>query len=538
MSRERVTVSTGKQEVYLSLLTPALLLILFCTAGSAFLGQDRKAALERAVDQLRQHHPDAAIAILEPLIKSQPGDYKALTLMGMALSANDKNRDAIPSFEHALSVRPAYPPALKGLAMSEMTLNQRAAARKHFDELLAVIPGDGAAHIGLAEIAFAQSNFAEAVQQFEQSGLLYRQDARLALKYARANLQLNEIAKATAALNSIPESAGAQLHFEAGTLLASLKNYDSAARQFELALPAYPDQYSAGFNLVLARVNAQKFSEAIEAGQKLIAAGNRKAELYNVLSEAYEKAGQTKEAYDALRTASQLEPSDEANYVDLITLCIDHKNYDLASEIAGIGLARLPASQRLHLQLGVVLAMKAQLEEAKKQFQLAATLAPDRSLPPVALALVSMQMNQPGEAVQQLRSRVRQFPNDYLALWFLGEALNRSGIVPGSPGQKEAVEALKRSVQLNPNISQSQELLGKLLARDGNFEEAAMHLERAITLESENVGAMYQLAQVYSRIGNAPRAKQLFAKVSKMKAEDRENFANRRLQQILRADVQ
>jgi tetratricopeptide (TPR) repeat protein len=538
MIREVVSVSTRKQSAWLAFLIPASLVANVCVAGSLLLGQDRKTAFEQAVAALRDHDPDAAILALEPVLKSQPDDYKGLTLMGMALSANDKNQDAIPVLEHALRVRPMYPPALKGLAGSEMTLKQYDSAKRHFEQLLSLSPENAIAHAGLAEIAFAHSDFAEAVRQFEQSAPLYRQDARLLLEYAKANAQLNQTTKSVEALNSIPDSADAQVHFDAGTLLASVKSYESAAHQFELALPAYPDHYSAGFNLVLARVKAQKYPEAIEAGQKLIASGHRKAELYNLLAEAYEKAGQTKQAYDSLRTATQLEPSDETNYIDLITLCIEHKNYDLASEIAGIGLARLPASERLHLQLGVVFAMKAQLEEARKQFELAETLAPDRSLPHVALALVSMQLNRPNDAVVRLRARVRHFPNDYLGLWFLGEALNRSGTVPGSPGQKEAVDALERSVRLNPSISQSQELLGKLLARDGRFEEAAAHLERATTLEPGNVSAIYQLAQVYSKKGNAAQAKQLFAKVSKMKADDRENFTNRRLQQILRADVQ
>jgi Flp pilus assembly protein TadD len=131
---------------------------------------------------------------------------------------------------------------------------------------------------------------------------------------------------------------------------------------------------------------------------------------------------------------------------------------------------------------------------------------------------------------------VEQYPDDYLALWFLGEALNRSGIVRGTPGQKEAVDAVARSVRLDPKISQSQELLGKLLARDERFDEAAFHLERAIALDPTNVGAIYQLAQVYNHKGETSRAKELFAKVSKMKADDRENFTNRGLQQILRAD--
>jgi tetratricopeptide (TPR) repeat protein len=500
------------------------------------MGQDRNTLLRQAVSALRDQRPGEALSVLEPLLQSQPDDYKALTLMGVALAAEGKHEDAIRAFEHALQVQPANPTALQGLAAAEMMLKLYDQARNHFQRLLELTPGDPTANAGLGEIAFLKSKFAEAVQHFERSGSVYQKDPRLLLEYAKANLELKQESKAAEALASLPEEAAGGFHFEAGSMLASMKHYDAAAQQFELALRNYPDKYAAGFNLVLALVNAQKYKEAIDTGQKLIASGNNKAELYNVLSEAYEKSGDTRQAYDSLRTATQIEPLDEANYVDLITLCIEHRNYDLAAEIARIGLAKLPDSERLHLQYGVVLAMKTQFENASKQFESAAKLRPERSLPQVAQALVSMQMNKPDEAVSQLRSRARQYPDDYLVLWFLGEALDRSGIVPGSPGEREAIEALERSVQLNPNISQSQELLGKLLVRDGRLDEAAAHLERAITLDSGNVGAIYQLAQVCNRKGDTSRAKQLFATVSKMKADDRENFAARGLQQILRAD--
>ena len=492
--------------------------------------------MEQAVTMLRQHRPEDAVSLLTPLVKSQPNDYKALTLIGMALSASGNSEDAVRTLERALQVRPQYPPALRALASSELASKNYEAAKTHFEQVLNLAPSDPVANAGLGDVAFIQSNFPAAVRYFERSGSLYRNDPRLLIEYAKASIESAQPAKAIEALASLPETADGSIHFDAGSLLASLRRYDDASRQFELALPEYPDRYSAGFNLVLARVKAKNYREAIAAGQKLIANGYVKAELYNLLAEAYEKAGETKQAYDSLRTATQLEPLDETNYVDLITLCTEHTNYDLAAEIANIGLAKLPLSERLHLQYGVVLAMKAQLEQARKEFQLAAQLSPKRSLPYVALALVSMQMNKPDDAVEQLHKRVREFPDDYLALWFLGEAVNRGGVVPGSPADREATRALRHSVQLNPDISQSQELLGKFLARDGQLDEAAGHLERAIVLDPANVGAIYQLAQVYSRKGNASRAKELFAKVSRMKAEDRENFTKRGLQQILRAD--
>ncbi len=508
---------------------------LFLLAALIVAAKDVKSVYEQVAAQIQGGRPEAALAMLDPLIKSHPEDVRGLTLMGMALAAAGKPENANSYFEQALHFRPAYPPALKGLAMNEMTLNRHAAAKTHFEQLLAASPGDPVAHAGLGEIAFAREDFVDAGQHLERARSLYGANPRLLLDCAKASLAQKRPDKASDALGGMPEEADTQAHFEAGVMLAALKSYKRAAHQFELALPGYPDRYLVGFNLVLARVKSEEYLNAINEGENLVANGYRKAELYNLLSEAYEKSGDTKRAYDSLRTATKLEPSGEANYIDLINLCVEHKNYDLGLEIAAVGLTHLPTSERIHVQRGVVFAMKEQFEEAEKEFEIAEKLAPKRSLPYVALALLWLQMNRSADAVAKLRKRVHEFPGDYLSLWYLGEALNRSGTTPGSPEQKEAIAALQRSVQLSPDISQSHELLGKFLNREGRLDEAVSQLELAIRLDPENQAAIYQLAQVYSKKGDAARAKPLFAKVSKMKAEERENFSSRRLQQIIRA---
>ena len=68
------------------------------------------------------------------------------------------------------------------------------------------------------------------------------------------------------------------------------------------------DPYDAGFNLVLAYEKAGDHSAAVRAGEEMVAHGFRRAELYNVLSQAYEGDGKTREAYNALRTATEIEP--------------------------------------------------------------------------------------------------------------------------------------------------------------------------------------------------------------------------------------
>ena len=100
------------------------------------------------------------------------------------------------------------------------------------------------------------------------------------------------------------------------------------------------------------------------------------------------------------------------------------------------------------------------------------------------------------------------------------------------------VPILTRSVTANPDVSQPRILLGKLLARRGELDLAEKHLTRALDLEPDNVSATYQLAQICQKKGDTARAKQLFAKVSQAKAQDREQFTLGGLQHIIRAGSQ
>jgi tetratricopeptide (TPR) repeat protein len=458
---------------------------------------------EQAAATIQSGQFAEAIRLLEPRLQEAPRDLKALTLMGMAVSAGGRLEDGNRYYRQALEVNSSFAPALKNLAANEMALGHAADARTHFEGLLRLTPADAAAHLGLAQ----------------------------------ACIEGGDLSRASQALEGMPAEAPAQAHFAAGELLAKLERYSAAARQFELAQNGYPNPYDAGFNLMLAYVKSGRHADAVRAGEGLVAKGLRKAELYNLLAQAYEGAGKTAEAYGALRTATTIDPVDPANYLDLIALCLTHRNYDLALEIANISISRLPQSGSLHLQRGIVLAMKEDFSAAQTEFEAAVGLDSQRSISHVALALILLQMDQPAEAVTLLRKRTSVDP-DYLALWFLGEALNRAGLAEGSPEEKEAVEALSRSVQMNANVPQSRILLAKLLARRGALDQAEQHLTRALELDAGNVNATYQLAQICQKKGDTARAHELFAKVSKAKAEDRDQFTRGGLQHIIRAGSQ
>lgn len=502
--------------------------------GPVASGQSPQDLYQKAISHMQQEEWEPAIEILRQVVVAVPGNARLHNTLGIALSSSGDGEAAAAQFGRALRLEPGYPSALKNLALHEMSRDRLGAAEPYFRQLLAIPSERAFAHLGLAEVAFSRGEYSAAVPHFEESHGLLTQDSRLLVNFAVALLETERPGQAVMALERLPRTAAPALHFKAGLMLAGLEQYPSAARAFERAEGTDIDPYELGFNLVLAYVRSGQHERGVRTAEDLVEAGFETGELHNLLSRAYEASGDTKSAYDSLRTATELDPHEQSNYIDLVALCLDHENFDLGLEIADIGVERLPDSHRLHLQRGVALAMKGRFEDAERAFARSAELAPGESLPGSALGLILMQQDRLPDAVHVLRARRRQEPDDYLVLWFLAEALQRSGVDPGAPEEAEAVDALQKSVSLNPDLFQSRLLLGKMLARRGALNEAIRHLEKARTIDPDEVSATYQLALAYRGSGELEKARDLFALVGKQKAEDRDEFTRGGLLRIVR----
>jgi len=501
--------------------------------GNLF-GQSATPSYQAAIQFVQQGQFERGIPIILHILEASPSDLKARNLLGIALSGAGRKEEANVEFRKLLDMQPGFLPVIKNLAVNELALGQFAEARGHFEQVLKASAQDPVAHFGMGELSFTEQRFDQAVAHYDSSGDLYLKDPEATIRYARSCVHEKRTDAAAAALGKMSPQADARTHFAAGVLLAGIEKYPEAAREFQIAQSGYPDPYQAGYNLTLAYEKAGDHARALRAGEAVLAKGYRKAELYNLMAQAYEQTGRTKDAYEALRLATQADPRDETNYIDLMALCLTHQNYELSVEISEIALRVLPRSYRVHLELGVVRAMQGTFEDAEQEFATASRLGGEANLPYVALALVRMQMNKLPEAVEVLRQRRKANPGDYLPHWFLGEALNREGVLPGSPEEAEAVSALEESIRLKPDRGAPRTLLGKFLSKRGDLVRAAQNFEAALKLDPEDNTATYQLALVYRKQGDTRRAEELFEKVRKSKAEDNEQVTQRNLVQILR----
>lgn len=281
----------------------------------------------------------------------------------------------------------------------------------------------------------------------------------------------------------------------------------------------------AALRALRAAVNSGNSAAAIQMAERT----GPSAEVQRVVAQAYEQSGDTQHAYDALRTATGLEPGNESVYLDLLSLCVEHHTWDLALQVSGAALEHLPRSFRIRIERGAVFALKGELEAAEGEFAEAARAAPGEVLPQVTLALARVQLDRIPEAIAGLRAARSAHPKDYVVTWILGETLSQQ-----PDAESEAIQVLEEAVRLGPREAAPRLQLGKLLAHRGDLTRAAREFEAALKIQPGDTSAQYQLATIYRKTGNQKRADELFEKVGNARIATPQDSANRSLQEVIR----
>jgi predicted Zn-dependent protease len=486
-----------------------------------------------AVFYVQHQRFQEAISSLSSLLRESPRDLKAFNLLGIAFTEAGQIENADRAFQQALAVDPHFFPARKNIAINEYNGKRYAAAAAQFREVLKDAPGDEIAHLYLGETDFRDKNLSAALKHYENGRSKISLQTAWTLHYAECLLAAQEVSKATAVLNLLPEK-DSEDRFQAGLLLGKANAYAQAADFFASARERYSDPYAAGYNEVLMLVKAAKNPQAIQTFKQLVSEGHKTAELYNLASEAYLNSNRVQEAYDAMRTGTQIEPGAEDNYLDLASICLEHEEYSLATDILNVGLHYVPNSYRLHIQRGVTYVMRGAIDTAEKDFESAADLAPDKSLPYLALSWVWIENGKSAKAVEVLREKSKQPNFDYLVPYAFGIALVRSGIESGSPAGEEAIQAFRASIDRNSKFSHSHSELGKLLLQSGQIDRAITELKIAATLDPDDAAPFYVLARAYRKKGQQAAANQMLARVSQLHSSDHNLDLKKQLIKLVR----
>ena len=338
--------------------------------------------------------------------------------------------------------------------------------------------------------------------------------------------------RAQASSNSIPEQTGQSVQLqqplEPLSSEAELRTGIEMTRRglFSEAIPHFlaaeghvSDEYAAKFNLALCYVGTAQFRQAIRILIMLRSSGHSDASVENLLAQAYIGGDQPEAAFEALQRAAALAPKNEKLYLLTADACAERQDYALGLRAVDLALRQLPDSARLHYHRGYFLSMLDEFDDAKPEFDLAATIAPHTDIAFLAAAQKSLLAGNLAEAIRIGRAAALEGHDNYVSLTILGEALIRSGARPGQPDFKEAESALSKAIAERPAYANSQVAMGYLLLLDNRVDSAVEHLEKGRQLDPRNPSVYSQLAVAYRKLGKQQQSDAMLAALAQLNAE-------------------
>jgi tetratricopeptide (TPR) repeat protein len=455
-------------------------------SGILFVPQvkSQESPLSQAQDLLKEGKPQDALPILLNLHRSEPPNADLCQQIGVAYTQLQDFPQAEKFYREAIRLNPQFWAARKNLGTVLWFMDRHEESEREFLTVAKVRPNDPVPHLYLGLAAHARREFPRAKEEFKKADALASDNPEVL----------------PAVLESYLATGDSSFSSNAENLLASTENSDPtlASRVAALFL-----QYG--------------FSDRAAAGlEKLTAAHADSAEGWRMLAQAYDLQNKPEDAYRAYSRGIEAAPTSEDNYIALADFASAHGNNDYGLEVITKGLQRLPKSPGLLCERGLLLALKGDRDQAERSFIEASQSRPGWALPLLAQGISQLESGDAAGAADTFHKSRSVDPRDFRTYYLYALALTKKDSNRG-----EAITALRKAIELNPEDARSHALLGELLLAEQHPNEAASEWQRALKIEPDNPTALYQLALLYRKQGKTQQADHLLEAFQRAKAKMR-----------------
>jgi len=360
-----------------------------------------------------------------------------------------------------------------------------------YKQVLAVNPDEPDALRLLGQLTFASGNSKKAIELIRRAIELRPNVVDFHVDLARILIVENDFIGAVSSLRRALELdpfSSPDTHFELARALAAIGRNDQALQHVEITLKAKPS------------------ADALALLGGLLLATRR-----------------VQQAVDRLEEAVRLAP-DRPDLLSTYALALQHRgDMDLAEQTFRKAIHLHPGFAEIRNNLGYLLVLRRQLPEAVEQLQQAIKIRPNFPQAHYHLALAYTGMGRVDEALASYRSALELGPRMADAWEALGRVLMdirkyRDAVTAFSRavavrptaqayillsiahgGLEEldsAIAATRKAVEIEPDSADAHDALAGELKWTGQFEEATIHLHRALELNPQHRSAHSKL--VYS----------------------------------------
>lgn len=451
---------------------------------------------------LRRQEFDKALKAIAGLEKKQPDKPLAALLQGRVLLTQRDVAGARASFERALTIEPAYFPAVASLAGLDMDNKKPEDAKKRFEALLAKDPKNGQAWLALAELA------------------------------ARSRAAPGEVAKLIGnAVTANPTDAAPRLVLIDFYLRnKDVKQASSAAQNAVAALPDSPEVLDA---LARTQQAAGELNQAVATYNKLAGLQPLSPLPHMRLADVHMAAKNKDAAVQSLLKGLEIKPDLLQAQRALIMLDLEEKKYPEA-------VARARAVQKQRPQEGVGYGFEGDIYAAQKNWVSAETAyragLKTVNLPELAIKLHSVLLvsGKTVEADKFSATWQRDNAKDASFLFYLGGralarqdyvdaeknfeavvklqpnhaiAYNNLAWVSAKLNKEGAIAYAEKANTLAPNQPEIMDTLAMLLSEKGDYARAAELQNKALALQPQNASFKLNLAKIHLKGGKKELAK-------------------------------
>ena len=166
-----------------------------------------------------------------------------------------------------------------------------------------------------------------------------------------------------------------------------------------------------------------------------------------------------------------------------------------------------PGSAEAHASRGLAVSLRREFDEARVEFETALRLDPRNFEAHYLYARSLVGQGKPEEAAEHFRRACEINPENYDAPSLYAQTLHGLGRrAQSEAAYRQALEVVKKHLELNPDDSRAINLGAVCFAHLGEREEAAKWAGRAAIIDPDNPSVLYNVACVYSQLGEVERA--------------------------------
>jgi putative PEP-CTERM system TPR-repeat lipoprotein len=451
---------------------------------------------------LRQKQYDQALQAIAALEKKLPNNPVTHNLRAAAYMGKDDKAAARKSWQQALSIQPDFYPAAANLARLDMAEKNPAAARKRFESILEKGDKNVQAMMALAAMAASEKNDQDSLNWLE--------------KAAKADPQ------------AIPPRAALVRYY------LEKKNPQKALNLAREAADANPESPEALVLLGAAQIEVGDKSSGISTLTKVTEKAPASAEAFHKLALAQLASQQNAAARISLEKALSLRPGHIAAFDLLTRMDLAEKKPEQALQRARKFQVEDPKSAfGFDREAGILLSQK-QFAQAAKQYEQAINRgAGGQGLINLHNALL-LAGNHAG-AEQKLADWLKRHPKDKLTQAYAANHYARAGrqseaiaqyqaLLATTPNNAlllnnlanlyfqtkdvRALETAEKAYKLNPAHPAIQDTLGWILVQRGDAKRGVEVLSKALTVAPKSPAIRYHYAVALAQTGNKTQAKQ------------------------------